>query len=369
MASVAVSRTRNETLIFTDDAEKLARKIARPIEKVAITQPTAEKIECPPQTNEIKLPLITSYIYRSPLPKIEIESGQQKIGAADEKPQISRENLIEENLPMIQSDSAEQSVEPAPNMRQQFVNVVGNNPTDEKTEANQEKLLEPLQADAPPFERAGSTENPNFDARRTPNAAVPENERDEMVKVAFLKFEEPQQQMAVEREDFAVNPEAETVPSAINSLINLSSAEELPAQEVKVRQSQEKPVTTTGEMEKRQKILIEEILQMSRDSLAKQDINPDPEAWQQFVAEVSSVLPHLEADERQEKNLELAQENVPPSERIRAAGKSALDVMHAISKATEGQIRDGIVKRALYNTRRNRYRRAQQADHRSIVES
>jgi hypothetical protein len=85
-------------------------------------------------------------------------------------------------------------------------------------------------------------------------------------------------------------------------------------------------------------------LQLSRDSLAKQGIDPQPEAWKQFANAVISDSPNQKANESQERILELLQKDAPQSERISLAEKTSLEATHAILKLAPEKQRGEIVK-------------------------
>ncbi len=225
MAYVAVSRARNEALIFTDDAEKLAGKMARQVEKSEITQAKAEIIELAPQVSEIKPPVITPAVEKSPTPEIKIQPAQQKIIVPDAKPEAK---------------------------------------TAERGEIKQPVIL----------------------------------------------------------------PEAQILPTA----------------EIKAQPPPQKTVPIGDEPKVSQETLIKEVLQMSRNSLAKQGIEPDPQAWKQFANAVINDLPVQKAHESQERTLEALQKDAPQSERVSLAGKSSLEATHAILKLAPSTRRDEIVK-------------------------
>ncbi len=90
MADVAVSRAGDKALIFTDDAEKFAGKLARQVEKSEITQVTAETVEHAPPVGEIKLPASLPAAEKSPAPKIETSTAHQKADVFDAKPEIEK---------------------------------------------------------------------------------------------------------------------------------------------------------------------------------------------------------------------------------------------------------------------------------------
>lgn len=204
MAYVAVSRARNEALIFTDDAQKLAGKMARQIEKSEITQAKAETIEHAPQVSEIKPPVITPAVEKLPTPKIKIQPAQRKVITTGDEPKVSQETLIKEVLQMSRNSLAKQGIEPKPEAWKRFAAAVINDSPNNKANESQERILELLQKDAPQPERISLTKKTSLEATHAILELAPEKQRGEIVKGTFAKIEK---EIAAERDDVVIKPE------------------------------------------------------------------------------------------------------------------------------------------------------------------
>lgn len=132
--------------------------------------------------------------------------------------------------------------------------------------------------------------------------------------------------------------------SAITPPSSLPTVEPTPKLEIKTPPAQEKTIAAGDKEKGKQETLIKEVLQMSRDSLAKQGIEPQPEAWKQWANAVINDLPKREASESQKRAVELLQKNAPPSERDNLQSKTSLEAMHLTLKLAPGDRRDAIVK-------------------------
>jgi hypothetical protein len=189
MAYVAVSRARNEALIFTDDAEKLAFKMARQIEKSEITRAKAGTIEHAPQPNEIKPPMVTPAVEKLPTPEIKIQPAQQKTVLTGDDPKVSQETLIREVLQMSRDSLAKQGIEPKPEAWKRFANGVINEFPRQKASESQKRALELLQKNLPESKRVSFAGKSNLEAIRAILKLAPENSRDAIVKSIFAKIE------------------------------------------------------------------------------------------------------------------------------------------------------------------------------------
>lgn len=204
MAYVAVSRARDEALIFTDDAEKLAFKMVRQVEKSEITRAKTETIQHAPQVSEIKPPMVTPAVEKSPTPEIKIQPAQQKtIATTGDQSKEHQETLIKEVLQMSRDSLAKQGIEPKPEAWKRFANGVINEFPNQKASESQKRALELLQKNLPESKRVSFAEKSNLEAIRAILKLAPENSRDAIVKSIFAKIEK---QVVVERE-VAVEPE------------------------------------------------------------------------------------------------------------------------------------------------------------------
>lgn len=205
MAYVAVSRARDEAFIFTDDAEKLAFKMARQIEKSEITRAKAETIEHAPQVSEVKPLAGLPAAPKSLTPEIKIQPAQQKTITAGDESKVSQETLIKEVLQICRDSLAKQGIEPKPEAWKRFANGVINEFPNQKASESQKRALELLQKNLPESKRASFAEKSNLEAIRAILKLAPENSRDAIVKSIFAKIEK---QVAAQR-DIVIKPEIE----------------------------------------------------------------------------------------------------------------------------------------------------------------
>ncbi len=135
--------------------------------------------------------------------------------------------------------------------------------------------------------------------------------------------------------------------SEIKLPVIMPAVEKSPTPEIKIEPAQQKTIITADEPKVSQETLIKEVLQISRNSLAKQGIEPDLQAWKRFANVVINDLPNQKAQESQELTLEFLQKDAPQSERVSLAGKTSLEATHAILKLVPDNRRDEIVKDSL----------------------
>ena len=322
IAAVAVSRTRDKALIvtiFTDDADKLAGKIARQIEKSEIIQVKAETVGPAPPVTDIKLPAGLPVAAQLAMPEIEISPAQQKGDVPVAKPEVERAGGGEINQPAVL-------------------------PLAEKA-AMPEVPLAPIRA--APAALDGQPELP--DGR----PELPKNDRCEIkppVNVPFvgtsppseIKTQPPEKTIARTVEPAAAPPGRDEIqPPA-----TLPAARGLPMAEMKSPQ-QQKIADIANRVNPGRETLIKEVLQMSRDSLVEQGVEPEPEVWKRFARTIIEELPDRAADEDQIQLLESYQRFRLPSERLSLEGKSSLEATHIILKLALRHQRDKFIKSSL----------------------
>ncbi len=143
-----------------------------------------------------------------------------------------------------------------------------------------------------------------------------------------------------------LEPEAKPAGSdEIKPPIILPETRSLPTAEIKP--PQQKIADGTNEVKPGREILIKEVLQLSRNSLAEQGVEPEPEVWKRFAGAVIEELPDREADENQKQLLESFQKYTLPSKQISLEGKSSLEATHTLLKLALKHQRDKFVKSIL----------------------
>jgi conjugative relaxase-like TrwC/TraI family protein len=394
MAYVAVSRARNEALIFTDDAQKLAGKMARQIEKTEITQAKAETVEHAPERaekivldakpefekaerGEIKQPVISPTVEQLPIPTIEIQPAQEKTIAADVKPELAPVEREEIKSPVFLS-AAEKSAKPEITIetKPEKSIVVDTKPEVEKVESSEIKqpVISPAVENLPTAEIkiAPMPEKTTISDAQPELAKAEQKETEQLRQIAAEKLptpaiEIPAQQKSIsldakpevaktEREEIEIQParketvvfdaKPEVERREVKQPVILPKTPILPTAEIKA-QPQQKTVPTGDEPKVSQETLIKEVLQISRNSLTKQGIDPDPQAWKRFANTVISDSPNQKPNENQERILESLQKNLPEAERVSFAVKTSLEATHAILKLAPENRRDEIVKGTL----------------------
>ena len=287
MAYVAVSRARDEALIFTDDAQKLVFKMARQIEKTEITQTKAETVAHAPERaerivldtkpelekaerGEIKPPVILPPVEKFPIPRIEIEPTREKTIVLDVKPVIlpaveksptpeiqttqrktipvgdvqknRRETLIQEVLEMSRDSLAKQGIEPKPEAWKQFAAAVINDSPNNKANESQKRILGSLQKDAPQSERISLAEKTSLEATHAILKLAPSTQRGEIVRDTFAKIEKEitaernevviKPEVKAERSD-AVKPEIKVITPEVTETVKTASFEKAAGEQVK----------------------------------------------------------------------------------------------------------------------------------------
>lgn len=137
IARVAFSRTRDEALIFTDNAEKLVEQMARQIEKTDIAQVKTETIKSVPERaakivfdtqqkvekadrSEIKSTVILPSAEKSAMPAIVIESAQQSSVVAKVKPEAESKEIKPSAIVPLVEKSATPAIEVQPALEDVF---------------------------------------------------------------------------------------------------------------------------------------------------------------------------------------------------------------------------------------------------------
>ena len=260
MAYVAVSRARDEALIFTDDAAKLAGKMARQIEKTEITQAKAQTIKQEPERAEkivaeaapevqkaeraqIKQPAALPTAEQSPIPEIKIEPAQQKTVPTGDERKKHQENLIKEVLQMSRDSLAKQNIEPQAEAWKRFANTVIKDLPNQKPNENQDRLLESLQKDVPPSERVSLAGKTSLEATHAILKFAPETRRDEIVKATFASYEKGltaeredvviKQEVKAERNTDEVKPEVITAEPEVKKAAKTTPIEKATAEQIK----------------------------------------------------------------------------------------------------------------------------------------
>jgi hypothetical protein len=429
MARVAISRARDEALIFTDDAEKLVEKMAWQIEKTEISQIKAETIEFAPEhpvkiildaklpvekadRSEIKQPIILPSVEILTTPAVVIEPKQQTAVVSDVKSEVEPEEIKPSAIvplagkpatPAIEIQPAQEDVFPisySPTRNQEILikelvqlsrdtsdnqgfyhsekawnwleTVELPDLATREMPENHRQFVDFLQKDLPESGRVNLSVKSELESTHAILKLIPIEKRETIVNGFFADYYKSQNEServiehAPELAEKTVL-DAELKPTKIergeiNQPEVLSESTILPTPEIKTPQPQQKPADSATDTKKRQDTLITEVLQMSRESLARQGIKPDRQAWKRFANVVSNDLPVQEAHESQKRTLEVFQKIAPPSERVSLTGKSSLEATHAILKTAPENRRDAIVKSTLA-----RYEKQVLAEHGEMI--
>ena len=390
MARVAVSRARGEALIFTDDEEKLVEKMTRQIEKIEIAQTKIETIEFAPERaakiildakmpvekadeSEIKPPVILPSVGELTIPAIVIEPNQQIAVLSNVKseaePKEVKSSAIE--IQPAQDDVFPTSYSPTRNQEILIKELVQLSRTSAEQQGlfhsqrawgwletvefpdlgmreipeKHRQFVDFLQKDLPESERVNLSGKSQLESTHAILKLIPIEKRETIVNGFFANYHKSQD--AGERVlDHTPELVEKDVLNAKPQPVKVEHSE-VNQPKIKTSQPQQKPAERATDTRKRQEILVSEVLQMSRDSLAKQGIEPDPKAWKRFANVVSNDLPVQKAHQSQERTLEAFQKIAPPSERVSLTGKSSLEATHAILKTAPESKRDAIVKSTL----------------------
>lgn len=310
MAYVAVSRARDEALIFTDDAEKLAFKMARQVEKSEILQTKTETLEYAPERaakivldtkpefekadrSEVRQPVILPAVEKLPTPAIEIQPTQQKSISLDAKPEVAR------------AEREENEIQPA---RKENL-VLNAKPEVERSEIKPPVIL------------------PTVEKQPTPRTEI------EPTREKTIAFDAKPEVKTAERSEIrqpAISPE---VPS-------------LPTPEIKAQPQQQKTAESAIDAKNRREILVGEVLQITRDILAKQGIEPSGEAWRRYADDITGDPSNQKAYHGQVSHLIGIQRKMPESERVNPEGLTTLEATHLTLKlSSEGFQKDFVAGR------------------------
>ncbi len=346
MAYVAVSRARDEALIFTDDAEKLAGKMARQIEKTEITQTKAETVEHAPERaaeivldtkpefekaerGEIKQPVVLPEAPILPTPEIRAQQPQQKTADSAINAKNRQEILVGEVLQISRDILAKQGVEPSAEAWTRYAGDITNDAPHQEARDYQIIHLIGTQRKMPESERVNPEGMTRLEATHLTLKLSSEGFQKEFV---VNKLENYEREIKAEREEIKqpIQP----------------AAEKLPTPEIKARQPERENIVL-DEAKERQERLTKEVLEMTRASLTKQGIEPSAEAWMRFANTVTNNSPNQKATEDQQRVLESIQKDTSPSKRGSSAGRTRLEATYIILKLAPESQHDAIVKSSL----------------------
>lgn len=399
MAGVAVSRTRDEALIFTDDAEKLVEQMARQIEKTDISQVKAETIESVPERSpkivfdtqptvdkadrsEIKPTVILLSAEKSAMPAIVIESAQQTPVVSEVKPEAESKEIKPSAIVPLVEKSATPAIEVQPALKDAFPTSYTPSHNQEisikelvqlsrtsaeeqglfhsekawswletvefpdlaarETPENHRQFVDFLQKDLPESERVNLSGKSELESTYAILKLIPIEKRETIVNGFFADYYKQQNEgerviehapELAEKTVLDAKPEfAKTERGEINQPEVLFDAPVLPPAETKPPQPQQKTADSATDAKIRQEILIKEVLEMSRESLSKQGIEPNAEAWIRYADDISRNAPNEKAPVSKMSHLKWAQRSVPQSERVNLEKVSRLEATHLILK-------------------------------------
>lgn len=288
------------------------------------------------ERGEIKPPVVLPTVEESATPEVKTQPAQEKPFAADVKTELAPVEREEIKSPVF-SSAAEKSAKPEIKIETPPEKTTVSDAQPELAKAEQketEQLRQPAAAKLP---------TPTIEIEPAQQESI---SLDAIPEAARVKREEIEIQPA-RKETVVLDAKPEVERGEVEPPVMLSEAPTLPTAEIKAQPPMPQTTGGAGDAKYSRETLIKEVLQISRDSLTKQGINPDPQAWKPLANAVINDAPNQRLTNNQGRILRDLEKNAPPSERVGLAGKTRLEATHAILKAAPENRRDEIVKTTL----------------------